>query len=302
MAPRESSPRSPRARSVAAAVVVAMSAMVAAPRPARACEPETAALPGYGRTPTPVDRLGCNLAGAFGGRNVLFYGAAILSTMELSASGADHEVRVVFEEHLQSRGFADATVAFGWAGLPAIGAGLYGLGLVSRRDELSGAGAAAIQAMSITFATTVLLKVATGRPYPNHGGDPRSPDRLEHPEWAREWSGPRLEDGAWPSGHAAVATSLAASLTAYYSGSRPWVGWLAYPAAGAVSFGMLSGAHHWLSDVVAGTLIGQAIGWSVGADFRRMHDARVDGDPPASVTARVVPLAGTRGVAVVGTF
>lgn len=293
------SPEASRTRWRVAGAVALMATLVAVPH-ARACAPVTAPLPGHAATPTPVDRLGCNIEDAFTGRNILFYGAAILSTMELSASGADHDVRVFFEEHLQSRGFADATIVFGWAGLPAIGAGLYGLGLVRRDSELEGAGAAAIQAMAVTFAATVLLKASTGRPFPNHGGDPRSPERLDHPEWAREWNGPRLDNSAWPSGHAAVAMSLAASLTAYWD-DRPWVGWLGYPSAAAVSFGMLSGAHHWFSDVVAGALMGQAIGFSVGRDFRRLHEGKMARAEPAGITARIVPTMGG-GLALVGSF
>src|SRR4029079_8037236 len=166
--------------------------------------------------------------------------------------------------------------------------------------SMSGAGAAAIQAMAITFATTVVLKLTTGRPYPNHGGDPRSPDRLQHPEWAREWNGPRLENSAWPSGHTSVAVSLASSLTAYWV-DAPWVGYIAYPAAGAVGIGVLSGANHWLSDVVAGALIGHAVGWSIGSNFRRMqnaHDARARG----LVNVGIVPLPGATGLAVAGSF
>jgi membrane-associated phospholipid phosphatase len=268
---------------------------------AEACEPETAALPHYGTTPTPFDRLGCNLLEAGGGNNLLFYGAAILSTMQLSGGGADHHARVAFETHLQSRPFADAMVVFGFVGPPAIGVLLYSAGLVRGDREMSGAGAAAIQAMSITFAATVVLKGTTGRPFPNHGGDPRSADRLEHPEWSREWNGPLLENSAWPSGHTSVAVSLAASLTAYQTDAR-WVPWVTYPTAGAVAFGMLSGAHHWLSDVVAGALLGQAVGWSVGHNFRRMQDARSGKSSDEGLDVSLVPLPGTNGAALVGTF
>lgn len=259
---------------------------------AEGCEPRLAPLPGYG-TPSPLDRIGCNVVDAFTGENLLFYTAAILSTMELSASGADHEVRVGFEKNLQSRPFGDAMVALGYVGPPAIGAILYGAGLLKRDRGLAGAGAASIQAMSVTFATVVLAKGLTGRPFPNHGGDPTSPARLEHPEWAREWNGPRFEFTAFPSGHAAVATAFAASLTSYAVDS-PWVGFVTYPAAAAISFGLLSGAHHWLSDVIAGALLGHAIGWSIGSDFRRMQDARID------ARMRVVPF-GT-GLALTGAF
>lgn len=260
---------------------------------ARACEKDLAPLPGYGRIAAPTDRLGCNLVAAGTGENLLYYGAALLSTMELSASGADHHLRVAFEERVGARGFSDATVVAGYVGPPAIGALLYGTGLVAGSGRWTGAGAAALQAMTVTFAATVLLKGLTGRPFPNHGGDPTSPERLRHPEWAREWRGPLLENSAWPSGHTSVAVSLAAALTSYYV-DADWVAWIAYPAASAIALGMLRGAHHWASDVVAGAMLGQAVGSSVGRDFRRMQDAR-DSRPPG---LRLMPFGA--GVALVG--
>ena len=263
------------------------------PGTARACEKDLAPLPGYGRIAAPTDRLGCNLVAAGTGENLLYYGAALLSTMELSASGADHHLRVAFEERVGARGFSDATVVAGYVGPPAIGALLYGTGLVTGKGRWTGAGAAALQAMTVTFAATVLLKGLTGRPFPNHGGDPTSPERLRHPEWAREWRGPLLENSAWPSGHTSVAVSLAAALTSYYV-DADWVAWVAYPAASAIALGMLRGAHHWASDVVAGALLGQAVGSSVGRDFRRMQDAR-ESPPP---TLRLMPFGA--GVALVG--
>ncbi|MFO0642175.1 MAG: phosphatase PAP2 family protein [Polyangiaceae bacterium] len=262
---------------------------------AAACEPKTAALEGYGELPLPTDRLGCNLVDAATGENLLFYGAAVLSTMELSASGADHGIRVFVEERLGTRGFSDFTVSLGYYGLPAMGALVYATGLVARDTKLAGAGAAALQAMTVTFATTVLLKGLTGRPFPNHGGHPESPDRLLHPEWAREWRGPLLENSAWPSGHTSVAVALASSLVSYYA-DVPWLPWVLYPGAASIAFGMMSGAHHWASDVVAGALMGHAIGASIGADFRRMHDARV-GRPRVAL----VPF-GTAGLALAGAF
>jgi membrane-associated phospholipid phosphatase len=288
--------RLPLARSFAFVALAAAS--LSASSTATACEPRTAALALRQRgTPTPLDRLGCNLVDLGGAENLFFYGAAILSTVELSATYADHDARVTLETYAQSRSFSEAMVLLGYLGPPSAGALLYGAGLLRGDHVLAGGGAAAIQAMSITFAATVLLKVATGRPYPNHGGDPDSPDRLQHPEWSREWNGPRLENSAWPSGHTSVAVSFAAALTAYYWNDAPWVGLLAYPVAGAVGYGVVSGADHWLSDAVAGALIGQAVGWTIGRDFRRMQDTRTE-----AVKVRVVPLTGATGLAVVGAF
>jgi membrane-associated phospholipid phosphatase len=59
---------------------------------------------------------------------------------------------------------------------------------------------------------------------------------------------------------------------------------------------MIVGQHHWLSDVVAGALFGQAIGWSIGHDFARARTRR------DAVSWQIVPMPGATGLAITGTF
>ena len=146
---------------------------------------------------------------------------------------------------------------------------------------------------------TVLLKVSTGRPFPLHGGDPEAPDRLEHPEYAREWVPFGFEGRyAWPSGHTSAAFSIAAALTASYD---DWVvAAISYPVASAIAFGMLTGDRHWASDIVAGGLIGQGIGWSVGDSFRaRAQHGRME---QSGVHFMPFVGAGVQGIGVFGTL
>jgi membrane-associated phospholipid phosphatase len=63
---------------------------------------------------------------------------------------------------------------------------------------------------------------------------------------------------------------------------------IAYPVAAGIGAGMIVGDHHWASDVVAGALIGQAIGWSVGRSFRE----RAHGASPVASRFQLVPLVG----------
>src|SRR5947209_1976829 len=82
-----------------------------------------------------------------------------------------------------------------------------------------------------------------------NGGDPNDPRRLEHSEYARDWSpfgfGGRY---AWPSGHTSSTISVAAALSAYYD-DEPWVPFVTYPVALAIGIGMIDGDRHWASDV-----------------------------------------------------
>jgi membrane-associated phospholipid phosphatase len=225
--------------------------------------------------PSPFDGLGADLVGAFTGTNLLFYGGAVAATGLMAFSGADHAVRAGVQRNLVVPAYADSAFFAGYI-LPAtVAPAIYLAGLAVHDPDVAGAGSAVLQALGVTLVATGVFKIATGRPYPLHGGDPNAPDRLDHPEYAREfrpfqtfWPLPAL-----PSGHTSAMTSIAAALTAYYP-DRVWIPLLGYPLALLVGFGMLDGDRHWASDVVAGGLLGHAIGHSVGSAFRRR--ARAD--------------------------
>ncbi len=289
----------PRRTSVLSLVALAL-ALVAFERPvgaqpagAPAPPTTTAPLPPAlvaGRLPAPWDSLGDDLVDAFTGTNLLFYGGAVGVTGAMAFGGADHAIRVAVQRNLVVPGFGDTAFYAGYL-LPAVVApAVYLVSLAIRDPELAAAGSAAIQALAIELLATSMLKVGVGRPYPLNGGDPRAPDCLDHPEYAREfrpfsslWPLP-----AWPSGHTSAATAVAAALTASYP-RRPWIALVSYSVALAIGLGLISGDRHWTSDVVAGALIGHAIGYSVGSAFHRRARA-ASGDPFGSV--QLLPLVG----------
>jgi membrane-associated phospholipid phosphatase len=288
----------PRARVARGLVVVAASSLtllLAGEGRAWACEDDGAPFEGYG-APLPWTRLPCNTKAAFTGTNFAALFAGVFVTAELSASGADHEVRVALARHAAYTPFSDATVWAGYVAIPATAGSLYLTGVLARERSLSYAGAAALQSVAVAAASTFALKLLTGRPFPMYGGDPASPARLEHPEWAREWNGPEWGLSAWPSGHTAVAVALASSLTAYYTHSPSLDAWgrsllmglvaVAYPVAAAVGWGMLVGEHHWLSDVAFGATMGHTIGWETGRAFGEMHAAAMHRAEPERAHAR----------------
>ncbi len=246
--------------------------------------------------PSPLDGLGANTARAFTGPRLLWVAAAVGATAAMAPSGADHALRVQVQEHLAAPAYGDAAYYSGYIAPAVIAPGLWLVGLAAGDRDTAGAGAAAFQALVVTVVATSALKVVTGRPFPRHGGDPRAPDRLDHPEYAREFNFFQPARGlAWPSGHTSASISIAAALTAYRP-DQPWIPIVAYPVALGIGFGMIVGDHHWSSDVVAGALLGQGIGWSVGAGFREAMQRKRD-DRALIVLPRALPEGGGQLVA-----
>jgi membrane-associated phospholipid phosphatase len=126
------------------------------------------------------------------------------------------------------------------------------------------AGLAMGQAAILALGISSTIKVFTGRRPP--GIIDRDPDLLDY---SGDWAFGFMNRGAfngWPSSHTAVAFAMAAALTELYPES--WglkIG--AYSYAAFIGIGM-SFMAHWLSDSLAGALVGYAVGKSVGAGFR----------------------------------
>lgn len=245
--------------------------------------------------PSPIDAFGTDVVRAFTQPvSLILYGGAVVSTIAFVPTGADHAVRVAVVENVHAPAWGDAAYYGGYVLPLVVAPGLYVSGLLADDRALAGAGSAALQALGVAFATTLVLKVATGRPFPLHGGDPNAPDRLQHPEYATEFS-PFGFAGryAWPSGHTSSTISVAAALTAFSDSIA--VPLIAYPLAASIGVGMIVADRHWTSDVIAGACIGQAIGWPIGAAYRE----RMPGTPKTTGSRlRFVPLLGdVRGLA-----
>jgi membrane-associated phospholipid phosphatase len=220
--------------------------------------------------PTPIDGLAADLLEAFTGANLLWYGGAVAATGAMAFSDADQAIRVGVQRNLVAPSYADAAFYAGYA-LPAtVAPAIYLVGLVVHDQRTAGAGSAALQALATALLATGALKIAIGRPYPLQGGDPNAPDHLDHPEYARQFRPFQAfwPLQSWPSGHTSATVSIAAALTAYYP-DQPWVPLVGYPLGLLIGVGMVDGDRHWASDVLAGGLIGHAIGYSIGGAFRR---------------------------------
>jgi membrane-associated phospholipid phosphatase len=240
--------------------------------------------------PTPIDGLGEDIGAAFTGPSLLFYGGAVAVTGVMAFGGVDKRVRDGLQRDMDWPVYGDASVLAGYILPTVLAPTLYLIGLAADDRTLAGAGSAAIQALAITVVATGALKLAVGRAYPGEedGATAFHPfQRLDLPVLP-----------AWPSGHTSACVSVAAALTAYYP-DQVWIPLAGYPLALVIGFGLIDGDHHWASDVVAGGLIGHALGYSIGRAFRD----RVRGSSRSPLGVTLVPLMGDlRGIAVAGAW
>ena len=180
--------------------------------------------------------------------------------------GWDYQVHHFFYEH-PNYGNLGSSAAAGGALAPILAAtGFYSYGLLGNHSEAIVAGHAVTQAVAIAFTYHELLKAVTGRPTPQGVAET---EMRSHSETFRFGF---MRGGlfwGWPSGHMATNTAAAVALSRFYPAHKGVVAfsytWIAYMFYGVVAHDGAS--MHWFSDAVAGTLIGFAIGQTVGNSY-----------------------------------
>ena len=220
------------------------------------------------------------------GTNGLFQAGAVGVTPLLVYSDADARAQSYFHNH-PTVGYLSFPVPPGGLVTALVPYLLYRHGRNHSDPETLAAAYASGQALLIAFTWQTTLKAFTGRREPI--GDPEEGVS----ERSRGFRLGFLRGGlfhGWPSGHAMTIAAMMTSLATYYpeSSALRW-GTLAttlYTAVGVTA--VFGGQMHWLSDGVAGTLMGIAIGRAVGSYFR----ARVDGETPETGAPRatIAPL------------
>ncbi len=159
----------------------------------------------------------------------------------------DRPLREVIQENRGGmQAFVDGGNAFGNGRylLPGLG-GTYLVGLVVGSPGVSRAALRAAEAFAVAGGASVLVKAATGRLRPRDGGDP---DRFA------PFSGAE----SFPSGHTTAAFAVATALSEESPHGLVDAG--LYTAAGLTVFAPLHDDKHWLSDALAGALLGHLAG------------------------------------------
>jgi len=191
---------------------------------------------------------------------------AVVTPFAMVPTGLDHQLRLLAQRDLFGKPKLEPVSV--WTPYVLAGSVLVGYGVATLADSCTAQRriAPVLQAGVLTFGTVAILKFGVGRQWPNGGRNPDAADRLDHPEYARDFAPFQRPYAAWPSGHTALMFSAAAAFRA----ANPDLGvaaWLGYPFAVGVASGMWLGDHHWGSDIISGALLGEAIGSSVGQSF-----------------------------------
>jgi membrane-associated phospholipid phosphatase len=134
----------------------------------------------------------------------------------------------------------------GLYGTSAAAGALWLSGLATHNEHAREAGTLSVEAFANTVPVYAGLQVITGRERPSEGSGN-----------GRFWRNNAL-NSSFPSGHALFTWSMASVIAHEYP--RPWVKWLAYGTATAVSATRFTGQEHFPSDVMVGSVIGYLIG------------------------------------------
>jgi hypothetical protein len=233
----------------------------------------------------PWTGLGKNAVAAFSGSNAVFHLSALAGSFLIIQTGLDTRVHNFFARGTFMDRYSHPAVSVG-SYLPAVlGAGLLASGWIGGGSRLATAGSAVMQAALLALCTTVSLKALTGRPGPDpvvYGDDSAS----------KVFRFGFLRGGVyhgWPSGHMLTNTAAVTSLMSFYRDKTllniaggAYLGYLFLSVASHARSAM-----HWFSDAVAGSLMGIAIGTTVGREFRRRFDHA--GEMTPALAAGVMP-------------
>ena len=201
-----------------------------------------------------------NILRSFRGRNLLWHILAIGATVGIVSSDLDW---MYFEATRPFAGYLFPAVILGWLVPVVFPIVSYIAGAVRKDRRAICSAYAAAQAAVIGLLVSSFYKAFTGRPGPGHSAGTLI-------DTSREFHFGFLQGGVffgWPSSHTTVAFAMAAAVWTLYPGSRVTRG-VALLYALYVGVGV-SMTIHWLSDFVAGAIIGTTIGMTVGDAFKR---------------------------------
>ena len=220
---------------------------------------------------TPFSNLGQNIVDSFVGYNTFFHLGGIAATMIMVNSGSDYVIYRQFKHWNRTRPYFFPSVITGTSCWLMIAAPLFFYGYFRPSTEALGGAYALFQSTLISIVYATLLKALTGRPAPEEKWyiNMRNESKLFRFGF--------LRGGifyGWPGGHVMITTATVATLAWYY----PDKWWISIPGALLIAYTMIGvTVHdgHWMSDNIAGLLMGYAIGSTVGRSFRKLVNKKL---------------------------
>lgn len=170
------------------------------------------------------------------------YGAALAGGAVLAGALTDKPVDRYVSKH------ADSRLARNWGNfgknMPIALVATSGVAIAMGDDRMQNMGIVSVQAVAASLGVSAVGKYVVGRARPDENRGP----------WTRVGENESRTNSAFPSGHSAVAFAAVTPFAKEYD--APWL----YGVAAISSMGRVAGRKHWVSDTVAGGIIGYATG------------------------------------------
>jgi hypothetical protein len=211
-----------------------------------------------------------NSSECFTGKNILFHVSGILATAGIVKNGMDKDVHNYFIKNRQYEPYSAPAVHLGSVAPFLLGGVIWLYGLDSKKDKEKTIGSAVLQACAVSFLYASTLKFFTGRP---------NPKAIEYKDnsYAETFRFGFNKGGiyfGWPSSHMMTNTAMITSFLSFYKDNTALniIGYtyLGYLFCSVISFRWST--MHWFSEAVAGTIMGYAIGSTVGKNFSNRWD------------------------------
>jgi membrane-associated phospholipid phosphatase len=219
---------------------------------------------------SPFSNLGNNIFNSFIGPTTLLHLSAAASTVVMVHEDWDYLIYKRAQSYRKYQRYFNPTIYSGATSWFVIATPLLLYGLVEDKPEIVGAAYAVLQSTLIGITYATILKALTGRPGPD-------------PKWYSDMRGQSrtfrfgyLRGGVfngWPGGHVLITTATMASLMHYYP-DKWWLKVAGFLLIAYTIVGMVMTQGHWMSDNVAGFLMGYAIGSTVGRSYRVLMNGR----------------------------
>ncbi len=218
---------------------------------------------------SPFSNLGSNLFDIFIGPNTLLHLGAAATTVVMVHEDWDYLIYKRAQSYRKYQRYFNPTIYTGAMSWLVIATPMLIYGLVEDKPETVGGAYAILQSTLIGITYSTILKGLTGRPGPDVKWytDVRGQSRTFRFGYLRGG----VFNG-WPGGHVMNTTLTMVSLMSYYP-DKWWLKVVGFLIIAYTMVGMVMTKGHWMSDNIAGFLMGYAIGSTVGQSFRNLVNA-----------------------------